>query len=95
MALVEKGFNSDVIFRGLNFHVQTEDWGLDNPYIVTRVYQDGAIVRSVKTSYGEILGQGRNLHLRFDSESSRMLIRDRLYQQHQSILDQLLSGQLF
>lgn len=87
---MEKGFNSDVIFRGLNFHVQTEDWGDDNPYVVSRVYQDGAVVKSVKTPYSEILGFGR-IHRRL---VNRQDIRRAVEEQHQKILDLLLSGQL-
>lgn len=87
---MEKGFNSDIVYRGLNFHVQTEDWGLDNPYVVSRVYQDGAVVRSVKTPYSEILGFGR-FHPR---TVNRQDIRRALEEQHQKILDLLLSGQL-
>jgi hypothetical protein len=87
---VEKGFNSDVVYRGLSFHVQTEDWGFDNPYLVSRVYQDGAVLRSVKTSYSEVLGYGRSSRHRVDTETIRTALRD----QHQKILDLLLSGQL-
>jgi hypothetical protein len=88
---LEKGHNSDVIFKGLNFHVQTEDWGCDNPYLVSRVYQNGAVVISVKTPYSEVLGPGPITRLRIDAQAIRLALRD----QHQKILDLLLSGQLF
>jgi len=101
---LEKGFNSDVIFKGMNFHVQTEDWGLNNPYLVSRIYQNGAGIKSVKTPYSEVLGAGTGLEAgpggawhrpssrhRVDSQAIRLALRD----QHQKILDLLLSGQLF
>jgi hypothetical protein len=88
---LEKGFNSDVVFRGLNFHVQTEDWGLDNPYLVSRVYQSGAVVWSVKTPYSDVVGPGPISRFRIDSGT----IRSALRHQHQKILDLLLGGQLF
>lgn len=88
---MEKGFNSDVVFRGLNFHVQTEDWGIDNPYLVSRVYQSGAVVWSVKTPYSQVLGPGAVARYRVDAQSIRVALRD----QHQKILDLLLGGQLF
>lgn len=85
---MEKGFNSDIIYRGLSFHVQSEDWGRENPYIVSRVYQEGAVVKSVKTPYSEVLGFGRR-HV--DPQAIRSALRE----QHEKILDLLLSGQLF
>lgn len=88
---MEKGFNSDIVFRGLNFHVQTEDWGAENPYLVSRVYQDGAVIKSVKTPYSEVLGFGRIHRKSVDSHTIRAALRD----QHEKILDLLLSGQLF
>jgi hypothetical protein len=83
---VQKGFNSDVIYRGISFHIQTEDWGRDNPYLVSRVYQGGAVVKSVKTPYTEVLSK---LQIR-DANSIRLAMRE----QHQQILDLLVSGQL-
>jgi hypothetical protein len=83
---VELGFNSDVEFRGSSYHVQTEDWGFGNPYLVSRVFQSGAVVKSVKTSYIEILPHGPA-----DLPSS---IRLAMKIQHEQILDLLLSGQL-
>lgn len=88
---MEKGFNSDVVFKGMNFHVQTEDWGQQNPFIVSRVYQSGAVIKSLKTSYSEVLGPSRFIRPEVSSQAIRLALRD----QHQKILDLLLSGQLF
>lgn len=87
---MEKGYNSDIIYSGLSYHVQSEDWGLDNPYLVSRVYQDGAVVKSVKTPYSEILGFGQVHRRKVDPQAIRLALR----QQHEKILDLLLSGQL-
>lgn len=89
---MEKGFNSDIIYQGLSFHVQSEDWGADNPYIVSRVYQEGAIVRSVKTPYSDLLGLGAGAWRRRPDPQA---IRAALREQHEKILDLLTSGQLF
>ena len=83
---MQKGFNSDVIYRGLSFHIQTEDWGKENPYLVSRVYQAGAVIKSVKTPYTEVLNR---VQLR-DPNAIRLAMRE----QHQQILDLLVSGQL-
>ena len=83
---MEKGFNSDVQFLGIKYHVQTEDWGAANPYLVSRVFRDGAVLKSVKTSYAEVLPKG--------PASGVQAIRLAMRVQHQQILDLLVSGQL-
>ncbi|MCM2280509.1 MAG: hypothetical protein NDI61_01535 [Bdellovibrionaceae bacterium] len=84
---MQKGFNSDVMYRGMSFHVQTEDWGREKPYLVSRVYQSGAVIKSVKTPYSEVLSR---LQIQ-DPNAIRLAMRE----QHQQILDLLVSGQLF
>jgi hypothetical protein len=93
--VIEKGFNSDLIYKGMNFHVQSEDWGLENPYLVSRIYQNGAVIKSIKTPYTEVVGSGPMSRQRLDSLAVRPVIRLALRDQHQKILDLLLSGQLF
>jgi len=83
---VEKGFNSDVQWRGAQYHVQTEDWGFNNPYLVSRVFRNGAVVKSLKTAYEEVLPHGQ--------ASTTKAIRLAMKIQHQEILDLLLSGKL-
>lgn len=83
---MEKGFNSDVAFLGVQYHVQTEDWGVSNPFLVSRVFHNGAVVKSVKTAYEEIL--------RHSPARDISAIRLAMKIQHQQILDLLLSGKL-
>ena len=52
---MQKGFNSDLVIQGRTYHIQTEDWGFDNPYLVTRVFLGGAVIKTVKKSYSEAL----------------------------------------
>lgn len=83
---MEKGFNSDVDFMGANHHVQTEDWGIDNPFLVSRVFKNGAVLKSLKIPYKNVIPIGH--------ETNNQAIRLALKLQHQKILDLLLSGQL-
>lgn len=83
---MEKGFNSDVSFLGTQYHVQTEDWGNQNPFLVSRVFCNGAVVKSIKTSYEEVLPNGPAM----EAKAIRLAMKI----QHQQILDLLLSGQL-
>ncbi len=45
------GFNTDVPWRGLVFHVQTEDKENENPLIETLVYRGGEILGSRRLAY--------------------------------------------
>jgi hypothetical protein len=83
---LEKGFNSDIAWLGTEYHVQTEDWGNSNPYLVSRVFHNGAVVKSIKTSYSEILPEG----IPTESKTIRLAMKI----QHQEILDLLVSGKL-
>lgn len=83
---MQKGFNSDISVRGIGYHVQTEDWGFENPYIVSRVFKSGAVLKTFKTSYSDFLKAG--------PKSDQDAIVLALKNQHSQILDLLLSGQL-
>lgn len=47
------GFNTDIKHNDKVYHIQTEDKGLDNPYIESLIYVGGQILASKKTSYAE------------------------------------------
>lgn len=80
-----RGFNSDLMVGGQHYHVQTEDWGEEKRLIVTSVFKQGAVIRTIKTPYSEILP---NAH--YDPH----LIADAMKFQHNCILDQISQRQL-
>ena len=82
---MEAGLNSDLQIGERDFHVQTEDWGWENPFIVTKIFSGGAVVKSYKIPYQSLLRSP------FPNKQS---IRMALEKQHQEILDRLISGQL-
>src|SRR2546425_1714904 len=47
------GFNTDIRHNDKVYHIQTEDKGLQNPYIESLVYVGGEILASKKTSYAD------------------------------------------
>ena len=49
------GFNTDVKYRGVVYHVQTEDKGQANPLIETLVYHKGTILGSRRLPYAELV----------------------------------------
>jgi hypothetical protein len=84
--MVEKGFNSDISVRGFKYHIQTEDWGADYNYIMTRVFRNGEVVRSFKTTYKDIDYRGKGDDLQ--------VLRLALREQHHQILDLLSADQV-
>jgi hypothetical protein len=55
---VQKGINTDLNIRGQSYHIQTEDWGSNNPFIVTRIFCNGAVLKTIKTSYEQAFRMG-------------------------------------
>jgi pSer/pThr/pTyr-binding forkhead associated (FHA) protein len=46
------GFNNNIKYGGLVFHIQTEDSGLDKPHLITHLFADGGrIIKSHKRIY--------------------------------------------
>ncbi|MGH9948970.1 MAG: hypothetical protein ACRD6X_17505 [Pyrinomonadaceae bacterium] len=52
------GFNTDVEFNGVTYHVQTEDKGLETPFILTLVYDRGTILASKRQPYDDLFAKG-------------------------------------
>ncbi|HVT05276.1 MAG TPA: hypothetical protein VHL58_18080 [Thermoanaerobaculia bacterium] len=52
------GFNTDIKHNEKVYHIQTEDKGLQNPYIESLVYVGGEILASKKTSYADKIKEG-------------------------------------
>ncbi len=82
---MQKGFNSDVNYRGQTYHVQTEDWGLQNPFIVSRVFKQGTVIKTIKKTYLEALADKR-----LSAENIQLALR----QQHQEMMSELIGGRL-
>ncbi|AFX99863.1 hypothetical protein predicted by Glimmer/Critica [Bdellovibrio bacteriovorus HD100] len=83
---VQKGFNSDITVRGQKYHIQTEDWGTQNPYLVSRIFCNGAVMKTIKTPYDTVLKLG--------SVQSEEAIKLALRRQHTTIIDTLMAGSL-
>src|SRR3972149_72348 len=48
------GFNTDVKYRGVVYHVQTEDKGAGNPLIETLIYKGGEILSSRRLPHASL-----------------------------------------
>lgn len=77
------GFNHNVTYHGVCFHVQTEDSGIRSPHLITLLYHGGTIICSQKTSYADIVAVD-------DLES---VVEDLAKEQHKGMLRRLKRGE--
>ena len=78
------GFNTDVEHDGVVYHVQTEDKGLETPFILSLVYSGGAILASKRSRYEDLIASG------FSDEA----LSERLKRQHLLICAAIHSGRV-
>ncbi len=51
------GCNTGVRYRGVPYHVQTEDSGIDHPHVITHLFAEGGhIIATRRTSYAQHVG---------------------------------------
>ncbi len=78
------GYNTDFKFQGKVYHCQTEDGGVNSPYITSLLYYQGAILASRKTSYADIL----------KADCLDDVVRDLMMEQHKQMIRDLMQGKL-
>lgn len=78
------GFNTDVEYNGVVYHVQTEDKGLQTPFILSLVYTGGAILASKRSPYNDLVAGG------FDEG----VLAQRLSRQHKLICAAVHAGRI-
>jgi hypothetical protein len=78
------GYNTDFKFQGKVYHCQTEDGGVNNPYITSLLYHQGAILASRKTSYSDII----------KADCLEEVVRDLMMEQHKQMIRDLMQGKL-
>src|SRR5204862_3408191 len=78
------GYNTDVEYEGVVYHVQTEDKGLQTPIILSLVYVGGAILASKRAPYDDLITSG------FDKQ----VLAERLQRQHKLICAAVHAGRI-
>ena len=78
------GYNTDIEFDGVTYHVQTEDKGLQRPIILSLVYDRGTILASKRLPYDDLLG----------GDLDEELLAARLQRQHRLICAAIQAGRL-
>ncbi len=76
------GFNTNYRYRGVLFHVQTEDSGVANPHVITHLFHGGNILASEKLDYTKKL----------DSDDLEGVVRELMESQHKAMLKRLKRG---
>lgn len=82
--IVITGFNTDIEFDGVTYHVQTEDKGSSRPIILSLVYDRGTILASKRTPYDDLL----------TGVLDEKILRDRLERQHKLMCAAVSSGRI-
>src|ERR1044072_8212211 len=78
------GYNTDVEYGGVVYHVQTEDKGVDHPIILSLVYVEGAILTSNRTPYDDLV----------TGDFDEAILTQRLQRQHKLICAAVQSGRI-
>lgn len=77
------GYNHNIFYKGVAFHIQTEDSGVRNPQITTLLYRGGSIIASKKTDYSDIIMV----------EMLDKVVEDLMKEQHKDMLRRLKAGE--
>ena len=78
------GYNTDIEFEGITYHVQTEDKGLAKPIILSLVYDRGTILASKRLPYDDLL----------DGDLDEEALAVRLQRQHRLICAAIQAGRI-
>jgi hypothetical protein len=78
------GYNTDIEFEGVTYHVQTEDKGLAKPIILSLVYNRGTILASKRLPYDDLL----------EGDFDEVVLEARLQRQHKLICAAIQAGRI-
>lgn len=76
------GFNHNLKYKGIMFHIQTEDSGVSNPHVITHIFIGGNIVATKKTNYDDIIKADR----------MEEVVKEIMEEQHKEVMKALLQG---
>lgn len=78
------GFNTDIVYQGITYHIQTEDKGLKTPLILSLVYDRGTILASKRSPYNDLL----------EGDFDEKELTERLQKQHKLICAAVRAGRI-
>jgi hypothetical protein len=77
-----QGYNHNIVHKGITFHVQTEDSGKENPFIITHLFIGGNVIATKKTGYMDII----------KINDLEKIIADIMKEQHKKMVMELRDG---
>lgn len=77
-----KGLNEEVLYKGIRFHLQTQDLGPREPMIQALLYRAGQVIHTRRISYASYLNQPNQ------AEKVQALLKDL----HNSIIADIRAG---
>lgn len=80
----QQGFNHNIRYQEVLFHVQTEDYGMELHQIVTQLFFGGQIVLKRTMDYKDIV----------DLEDFEVALKARMQNQHKAMLKDLVDGKI-
>ena len=82
--MIQAGFNHNIRYKNVLFHVQTEDYGRQKHVVVTQLFYQGTIVAKNQTDYQEFL----------DLDDISDQIDEMMKVQHIKMLKDLVAGKI-
>ncbi len=79
---MQSGFNTNIRYRGVLFHVQSEDSGRKHPHIITHLYHGGTILVSEKSSYED----------QVEDPNLEEVVKRLMENQHKAVLKRLVAA---
>jgi hypothetical protein len=89
------GFNNNFRYRGLSFHIQTEDSGVERPHIITHLFVDGGrVIKTLRNDYSEHVNDPnyRTVVQRMMRDQHRAMAYDLRQGRVDPIIDGLVAG---
>ena len=84
---MEIGFNDDVEYKDVRFHIQTEDHGLDDPRVSSQLFTGGRVLDNRVVNYGPLIADIN------DTDARKSKVRRVMVASHRNLYKRLLSGE--
>ena len=78
-----EGFNTEILYKGIAHHIQTQDMGRGAHYVESLIYRSGKLLSSRRTYYTAYL----------NSSDLEKKIKQIIEDQHKTILKEISEGQ--
>lgn len=78
------GYNHNLKYSGREYHVQTEDSGLNAPHVITHLFSGGTILATERTDYDHLVSDPDHVET----------VREMMKSQHKAVMRQLVRGKL-